>query len=131
MKPPRVHSPAVLLEHGTVASIKKAKERQAEYERFFWDQHFELQYQRDKIKEQISDALNTGCISNFQFQHWQRCVKYRYGLHPLCVIGSLSDPGGRFNIGDFNAQTFEPFPALYLAEDKSTAMAEHLDGKFS
>lgn len=65
MKPPRVHSPAVLLEHGTVASIKKAKERQAEYERFFWDQHFELQYQRDKIKEQISDALNTALYKQF------------------------------------------------------------------
>ncbi|MCX6104321.1 MAG: RES family NAD+ phosphorylase [Proteobacteria bacterium] len=129
MKPPRVHSPTVLLEHGTLADLKKAKTRQAEYERYYWDYHFALQYQRDKVKDQIFEVLNAACSSAFSFSAWQRSVKYRYGLHPLCVIGSLVEPGGRFNFGDFNPQTFEPFPALYVAEDKSTAIAEHLLGE--
>ena len=126
MKPPIVNSPLVLLEQGTIASLRKARERQSEYERFYWDQYFELQFQRDKIKEQIFEVLNTSCTSNFDFSSWQRSVKYRFGLHPLCVLGSLNDPGGRFNIGDFNTQTFEPFPALYVARDKKTALVEHL-----
>ncbi|MBI4242815.1 MAG: RES domain-containing protein, partial [Planctomycetes bacterium] len=40
--------------------------------------------------------------------------------------GSLNDPGGRFNIGDINPSQFPPFPALYLAFDKDTALQELL-----
>lgn len=129
MKSPKVHSPIVLLEQGTLESLQKAKARQREFERFHWDLYCELQYQRDKIKDQIFEVLNASCKSNFEFSSWQRVVKYRYGLHPLCGLGSLNDPGGRFNFGEFNSQTFEPFPALYIAQDKPTAIAESLLGQ--
>jgi hypothetical protein len=59
-------------------------------------------------------------------ERWQRAVKYRYGLHPLSAVGSVSDPGGRFNIGDFDRRNFPPFHALYLAIDKDTALQETL-----
>jgi len=41
-------------------------------------------------------------------------------------MGSLTDPGGRFNIGDINPAQFPLFPALYIASDKETALQEAL-----
>jgi hypothetical protein len=61
-----------------------------------------------------------------EFSGWQRAVKYRYSLAPLSTKGSLSDPGGRFNIGAIDPSRFSVFPALYLASDKKTALAELL-----
>jgi hypothetical protein len=62
----------------------------------------------------------------FEFPGWQRAVKYKYSLAPLSTKGSLSDPGGRFNIGAIDPSHFPVFPALYLACDKKTALAELL-----
>jgi len=44
----------------------------------------------------------------------------------LNTTGSKADPGGRFNIGAIDSARFPIFPALYLASDKRTAMAELL-----
>jgi hypothetical protein len=38
----------------------------------------------------------------------------------------MIDPGGRFNIGDIDPLKIAPFPALYIACDKSTALQEML-----
>lgn len=62
----------------------------------------------------------------FEFSKWQRAVKYRYSLDPLSTKGSLVDPGGRFSIGAINTARYPVFPALYLASDKGTALAELL-----
>lgn len=43
---------------------------------------------------------------------------------PLSAKGSLSDPGGRFNIGDIDSTRFPPFSALYVAQDKETGVQE-------
>ncbi len=51
-------------------------------------------------------------------------MKYRFSLEPLNTKGSLSDPGGRFNIGAIDTARFAVFAGLYLAFDKSTALAE-------
>jgi hypothetical protein len=42
------------------------------------------------------------------------------------VKGSLFDPGGRFNVGAIDPTRYPMFPALYLATDKGTALAEVL-----
>jgi len=60
------------------------------------------------------------------FSKWQRAVKYKYALDPLGTSGSLVDPGGRFNIGGIDPARYPVFPALYLASDKGTALAELL-----
>jgi RES domain-containing protein len=62
----------------------------------------------------------------FELSKWQRVVKYKYALHPLGTNGSLVDPGGRFNIGEIDAPRYPVFPALYVASDKGTALAELL-----
>lgn len=48
----------------------------------------------------------------------------------MSVAGGLEDlAGGRFNVGDLNPSQFPPFPALYLAIDKDTAIQELLSQK--
>ncbi len=114
-----------LLERGTLEDLRKAKYRTGLLRRFHWDFYSELARQREEIKTQIHAALNEAAVSNFEFQHWQRAVKYKYGLHPLSAVGSLGMPGGRFNIGDVNSNV-PSFPALYIAIDKDTALQETL-----
>ncbi|MFC1484129.1 RES domain-containing protein [Candidatus Neomarinimicrobiota bacterium] len=67
----------------------------------------------------------------FKFTKWQRVVPYRYALEPLSVKGSVLPFGGRFNIGDINNIVFTPFPALYIAKDKLTALQESLCQKIN
>jgi hypothetical protein len=93
--------------------------------KFYWDFHSELAYQRSKIIESINSSLIKASIKDFKFNKWQRAVKYKYSLDPLSTVGSLVDPGGRFNIGDIKPQ-FTQFPALYIASDKMTALQELL-----
>jgi len=121
----RVH---YLLEQGTIESMNKAKARTEALLKYYWNYHHELEYQRQQISNKLSNILNAGSTPNFIFDQWQRVVKYKHSLNPLSAVGSLSDPGGRFNIGNINPQSFLSFPALYIARDKETAIQETLLG---
>lgn len=85
----------------------------------------DLAYQRSLIADQIRLAL-LGKAEAFKFEDWQRVGRYKYALTPLSVAGSLKYVGGRFNIADIDRTRFPPFPALYLAIDRETAMQEVL-----
>jgi len=113
------------LESGQVADIIKSKKLLEELVEFHWNYYSELAFQRRKIREYLNNSLRTPAVS-FQFSGWQRVVKYKYSLDPLGIDGSLSDPGGRFNIGAIDRARYPMFPALYLASDKGTALAEVL-----
>ena len=97
--------------------------------RFHWDYYNSLTYQRSQISEDLSKALLGAAEGAFQFSKWQRIVTYKHAVEPLSLLGSLVDPGGRFNIGDINSVQFPPFPALYAAVDKHTALQEVLSRK--
>ena len=121
------HAPTTyILETGTLAEMKGAKKRTERFLKYHWDFNTELLQQRRQIEDELKQTLNENCLHDFEFQGWQRAVKYKYSLHPLSTIGSLFDPGGRFNIGDVNPAAFPQFPALYIAMDKKTAFAEAL-----
>lgn len=92
---------------------------------FHWDWYSDLAYQRSLIADRIKAVL-LEAAEPAAFEKWQRVGKLRYVLDPLSMIGSLNRPGGRFNIGAINPTLFPPFPALYLASDKETAMQEVL-----
>lgn len=78
---------------------------------------------RRSIREELNSSLrNAGAA--FQFSGWQRVVKYKHSLDPLSAKASLFDPGGRFNVGAIDPTRYPMFPALYLAADKGTALAE-------
>lgn len=92
---------------------------------FHWDWYSDLAYQRSLIANRIKAVL-LEVAAPAAFEKWQRVGKIRYVLEPLSMVGSLGKPGGRFNIGTINPTLFSPFPALYLASDKETAMQEVL-----
>lgn len=114
-----------VLESGFIADISKSKKYFEDVGRFHWEYYSELAYLRNKIYDQLKTSLRDEA-KPFKFSAWQRAVKFKYSLSPLSAKGSLVDPGGRFNIGEIDPARFPIFPALYLASDKSTALAELL-----
>jgi RES domain len=110
-----------------------AWERQAplvqEYHyRFF----FELEAQRAAVQDRMREALATSGTQVVNLQGWGRALDWQYCLNPLSAVGSLKWVGGRFNFGaEIDAERFSPFPALYLAEDLGTALAERLGAQTS
>lgn len=122
------HPPTVsyLLEHATLQEMRNNKKTVETLLQYHWSYYHDLAYQRKQVEDQLIRILNEACVSNFKFQNWQRAVKYKYSNHPLSTLGSLQMPGGRFNIGQINPLHFAPFPGLYIASDKATALQESL-----
>jgi hypothetical protein len=119
-------SPEVLLlEQFTLDAVRNGKNYAREIARYQWDYHAALAQQRAEKSNEIKKALVGAAEGPFSFKGWQRIVDYQYSLHPLSTVGSVvTDPGGRFNIGDIDRARFSPFPALYLASDQPTAIVE-------
>lgn len=114
-----------LLEVGTLKSMRNAQKITTERIKYCWDHYAELAHQRSAIQDQLQKALIQTCIP-YEAARWQRATKYKYSLHPLSTNGSLRFIGGRFNTGrDVNTEV-PTFPGLYLAQDKDTALQEHL-----
>lgn len=122
-------SPFTLLDRFSVEDILKWASFKDKFLRYHWDYYSDLAYRRSKISDKIKQSLLETTQTSFTFQKWQRAIKYKYALEPFSVTGSLIDPGGRFNIGDINPSQFPPFPALYFATDKETALQELLSQK--
>jgi RES domain-containing protein len=115
-----------VLDQFSLAEMQKTKERTKAILEYDWLFYSEIAHQRKQIEDKLVETLIIASYSGFEFKGWQRAVKWKYGLHPFSTVGSLNDPGGRFNIGDFNPQNVPIFPALYLAKDKNTALQETL-----
>lgn len=115
-----------LLDQTSPDEIQKLKQYGERYLKFHWDYYCELAYQRSSVEVEIRHALLDAVVGPFKFKKWQRVLRWKYSNEPLCVAGSLTDPGGRFNIGDISKDHFKPFPALYVAKDKETALQEAL-----
>lgn len=113
------------LESGRISDIINSRKLYEDRVEFHWRYYSELAFQRKKIREELNSSLRN-TAAGFQFSRWQRVVKYKYSLDPLSAKGSLSDPGGRFNVGAIDPTRYPMFPALYLAADKGTALAEVL-----
>ena len=126
-KPP--DSTFILLDQFSIEDMKKWAAFKDQILKFHWDYYNDLAYQRSRIADEIKKSLLGTTQKTFKFSNWQRAVKYKYTLKPLSVAGSMVDPGGRFNMGDFNPSQFPPFPALYLAGDKDTGLQELLSQK--
>ncbi len=114
-----------VLDSGQISDILQSKVRFEQLVEFHWDYYSELAFQRNQIREQLKSSLREKA-QTFEFSKWQRIVRYKYSLAPLSTRGSLTDPGGRFNIGELDRTRYRVFPALYIAADKGTALAEVL-----
>lgn len=113
------------IESGLIADIRASKARYEQLIQFHWECYSELAFLRNRVYDSLKSSLRERATP-FEFSKWQRAVKYRYSLDPLSTKGSLVDPGGRFNIGAIDTARYPVFPALYLASDKGTALAELL-----
>jgi RES domain-containing protein len=81
-------------------------------------------HRRSQVMEELKQSLQAN-MTTFEFSDWRRIVSHQFSNTPLSTIGSIkSFPGGRFNIGVIDTERFPQFPALYLAEDASTAFLE-------
>ena len=114
-----------ILDSGQVSDITRSKKYFEQLVSFHWRYYSELAYQRKQIREELNSVLRE-VAGPFEFTRWQRVVKFKYSLDPLSTKGSLVDPGGRFNVGAIDPNRYPMFPALYLAVDKGTALAEVL-----
>lgn len=119
-------SVSLLLEQGSLKSVKQAKDLTNNQVRFCRDLYSELARQRDEIHDELMAVLNQSSKTGFKIFQWQRALKYQHSLHPLCTLGSVNWVGGRFNAGSDIANSIPILHALYLAIDKDTALQEHL-----
>lgn len=122
-RPPFLTPTFFPLEKVTLQDLRRWQSGQQKLRDFHWQWYFELTRQRSKVAEEIRNELRKVCIPK-EFSGWRRSVRYKWSLNPLSAKGSLGVPGGRFNIGDIDESVFPKFPALYLAEDVDTALAE-------
>lgn len=87
--------------------------------------YFGLEPERRRLRPELIAALQREPVSVFEIPRWVRFVTYQYSLEPLSCAGSLLNVGGRFNVGiELDANTLDPWPALYLAQDYETAFRE-------
>lgn len=116
----------VFVDRFSIKDIPKTKGLFRQRLQFEWEFYSEVAFQRAQILDELKKVLFDQSAGPFKLDRWQRAVKYKYTLSPLNARGSLSDPGGRFNIGKIDPTRFAVFPALYLAKTKATAEDELL-----
>lgn len=118
--------PSYFLDRFSTEDVLKAKGLWQRMLEFHWKYYTEFAFQRWQVKEKLRAALLEAAVPKYTFSRWQRVVRYKRALFPLSAAGSLSDPGGRFNIGAIDAERFPTFPALYIGQDKETVLQELL-----
>jgi len=81
--------------------------------------------QRRRHHANLMEALQSVPSTPMDFAGWVRLVPWRYTNAPLSAAGSLTNYGGRFNIGaDVDNAIHARWPALYVAENQETAYRE-------
>ncbi len=109
-------------------TLKKLKEQAKNianlhrYHRYFYE---ELAEQREKHFSELQEALLEKSTRGYEIKNWYRAVRLKYWEHPLSAVGSLKI-SGRFNFGRDINQSTPAFPALYIAENQTTALSETL-----
>lgn len=90
----------------------------------FWEDYWVfLSREREKLIDDIKDSIFGARSGALEIQKLSRIVEGLYGHDPLCTVGSLKAPGGRFNFGQISSSIIS-FHALYLAENYQTAFCE-------
>lgn len=84
-----------------------------------------IEPQRRRHHVELMQALRSVPSAPMDFTGWVRLVPWRYTNAPLSAAGSLTNYGGRFNIGaDVDNAIHARWPALYIAENQETAYRE-------
>lgn len=113
------------LDHFTRVDLERWGRLSRDLDRLHHLLYFNFAEQRSTLRKELLAALQEPDCAPFQFENWVRILPYRYCLDPLSAAGSLTNFGGRFNIGrDVPGDVASPWPALYLAENFETAFRE-------
>lgn len=113
------------LDRFTEANLEQWKAVSADLDSLQATLFFSLEPARRNLRPDLIAALQKQPALHFAFTDWVRVVTYQYSDEPLSSAGSLYEYGGRFNAGiDLDANTLNPWPALYLAENYATAYRE-------
>jgi hypothetical protein len=113
------------LDSFTLPELLRLRRNQSDLAQYHLYCYVELAVQRARIFESLRTSLLEIAVKEFLIKDCYRAVDYCYTLMPLSYKGSLTDIGGRFNIGDIDTNFFPPFPALYVANDFKTAIGEY------
>jgi len=121
----RGQSERYVLDEFSRASLQQWKKHASALDKYHVQLFYHLEGLRKTHKNALIEALRQSSIQTVQKSDWSRLVSFRYSDDFLSPRGSLIG-GGRFNIGtQLDARVFPGFPALYLAEDNTTAYAEY------
>ncbi len=113
------------LDRFTAKNLTQWKSYSEDLDELFGNLFFGVRPHQRRLRGELVEALQGTEPQAIELTDWCRIVPYRYSNEPLSCAGSLQGSGGRFNVGvDLDADTLQPWPALYLAEDYETAFRE-------
>lgn len=120
---PRLNPAELLLEHVSDLDLARSRSHGTRIAAYHTKLFYELEGQRAAHADEIRAALQSVAGISVAVDNWCRQVRARYVLSPLSCAGSLIS-SGRFNYGNDLDNRFPRFPALYIAEDRTTAHCE-------
>lgn len=114
-----------MLPHHYVESELVRFEKMSEDQISFFERYYQyLANEREKVLENIKDALVSNIIRDYSVIDYSRIVGGKYLKSPLSSKGSfLVPPGGRFNF-DQSISYQGYFPALYVSDSYETSYCE-------
>ena len=114
-----------LLDEFSLADLRRWKSISQSYDEYHVRLFYHLEGLRAHHRPDLLEALRDSSTVSKYGASWFRIVAFRYSNEFLSAKGSLFR-GGRFNLGrDIDFGGFSPFPALYIAENYTTAYAEY------
>lgn len=123
--PPRGPQSILELDRFTEASLQLWNSVSQDLDKLQDVLYFELEPERRARRDELIRAIQSVPQAPLDLPRWARIVTYQFSLNPLSCAGSLKGVGGRFNAGsELDANTLNPWPALYLAQDYETAFRE-------
>ncbi|TFG58864.1 MAG: RES domain-containing protein [Nitrospirales bacterium] len=123
--PNDVSKEGYLLDEFSQADLRRWKLLSSSFDGYHIGLFYHLEGLRHQQRQSLIEALQEASSLNKCESSWFRLVAFRYSNEFLSTAGSLIK-GGRFNVGkDIDPGVITPFPALYIAENYSTAYSEY------
>jgi hypothetical protein len=125
-KPSACERPSLLeLDRFSAANLEQWQKLSADLDELNDLLYSGVEPQRRRHYDDMVAALQSVPSLELSFSGWTRLVSYRFCLSPLSAAGSLTEYGGRFNIGmDVDKAIRAPWPALYIGENFETVFRE-------
>lgn len=74
-------SVSILLEQGSLKSLKEANDLMNDQVRFNWNLYSELARQRNGLYDELVAVISRSSKSGFKISNWQRAIKYCFSTY--------------------------------------------------